>query len=288
MTDLVKATKDMFPPAPEDESFGDWLVADHRGLRLSILVADLRGGLDLPILRASCNVAVFSPPYKKSDGYSNELMSAVGELVKHALVPGSWCFMNFAQLRESFSRSSCAQQLLCHSGLVHHQRIAWVKSYSPGPGQPCVGHVQPLNSASLLNYGFEDLWTSYAPTADGLEPELDRLAIGVPFADKTNLGRGTRGKNGDLRCGGDVWVVGYETTGATKKKGHEYEYPLELVERCLKVSGAAKRSMFPVVFAPFLGGGSTALAAKKLGFSCVAVEFDRKKAEAALERWKSA
>lgn len=286
MTDLVKATKDMFPPPPEN-SWGDyWLTAQDGRLTCKILVADLRNGLDLPVPPASCDVAVFSPPYKKADGYSNELMTAVGELVARTLDTGSWCFMNFAQLRESFSRSGAAQQLLCQSGLVEHQRIAWVKSYSPGPGEPCVGHVQPLNSPSLLNYGFEDIWTSYRPDASGKEPAFDRLAVGVPFADKTNLGRGTRGKNGDLRCGGDVWVVGYETTGATKKKGHEYEYPLELVERCLRVSGVAKRG--GVVFAPFLGGGSTAVAAKKLGLSCVAVEFDQKKAEAALERWKSA
>lgn len=274
------------------------LEAQQGDLNIMIALADVREVWDSSWLEGgAANVLVTSPPYKKADGFDHELMQTVGEFAHRALVPGAWVFFNFGQLREDFLRPWKAfsgflnGSLGMDDALVAHQQIAWVKSYSPGPGQPCRGHCQPLNSPNLLNYSWEHLFTAFKPTALGGEPELDRLAVGVPFADQSNLTRGTRGKNGNLRCGGDVWVVGYETTGATKKKAHDYEYPAELVERCLKVSGCAglaARGERQVVLDTFLGAGQTAVVAKRLGISAVGVERDRKRAERALARWKEA
>lgn len=265
------------------------------GLWLKVLVADVRDlSRDLQecqnvaLLESAgiCDVAVFSPPYKQADGYSLELMEATGDLLEHLLVRGAWAFMNFAQLREEFMRPFHAQAAMTSRGLLtSHQRITWVKSYSPGPGQPCKGHVQPLNSNSLLNYSFEDVFSSYVPTEAGKEPSWNRLEIGVPFADKSNLTRDSRGKNGDQRCGGDVWVIPYSTTGHTDKKAHPYEFPEELARRCLLLGNGEPGK---VALDPFLGSGVTAIMAKQLDMHCLGVERDEQRARAALARWEAA
>ena len=45
-------------------------------------------------------------------------------------------------------------------------------------------------------------------TKEGAVP-LDRLAVGVPFKDKSNIARWGHAR--DRRCAGDVWFIPYET-----------------------------------------------------------------------------
>jgi len=239
----------------------------------------------------NCKLAAFSPPYKAKDGYSDSLIHYTGELVRAVLEPGGWVFFNFGQLSEDFGRPHQAFQEFLRGAntspglgfqLQQHQTIIWVKSYSPGPGEPCKGHCQPLNSPNLLNYSWEYIFTACIPRADGSLPELDRLAIGVPFADEGNLSRGNRGKNGNLRCAGDVWVIPYETTGGSKKKSHVYEWPAALVERILKVSRLKPGDW---VIDPFIGAGQTAVVAQQFGINAIGIEQDASRASVARGRW---
>lgn len=247
---------------------------------LQVYVVDVNDAVGLPSFRRCADTAFWSPPYKKKDGFSLELMETTGQLLGTALRGNAWAFMNFAQLREDFWRpqSAASAVLVGADGkLTAHQQYVWLKSLAIDGTQR--GHYTPLQSKNILNYCFEFVFSFYAGAA---EPPLDRLAVGTAFADKSNLKRGKRGKNGDLHCAGDVWWLPYKTTGATKKKAHDYEFPYELPLYALKLAGLKPGK---TVLDPFLGSGPTALAAKDLGLNCVGIERDPKRARAAIERW---
>ncbi len=110
---------------------------------------------------------------------------------------------------------------------------------------------------------------------------MDRLSIGVGFTDKSNMKRGSRGKHGDLHCAGDVWFIPYTTTGSSKKKKHKYEFPEELVEKCLRISNLSPGD---TVLEPFLGSGTTICVAKRLGLNAYGI--DRENVETARKRWE--
>lgn len=252
---------------------------------LKVWTGDL---LDVASQVPDCSVdMVFtSPPYKRKDGYSHELMEALGELVGRVLRPGGRFYMNFGQLREGFDRPFNARAVVyeaAHPHLKPGQTICWVKSLVVDGKQR--GHYTPITMKSpTLNYGWEPIFTLYRPP----ELAINRLAIGVPFADKTNLKRGTRGKHGDLHCAGDTWFVPYRTTGAKKKKatatmGNAYSFPVELPLRAIKLSNMAKGC---VVFDPFLGSGTTAVAARQLGMHAWGIELDPEKVPVIERRWK--
>jgi hypothetical protein len=95
------------------------------------------------------DVAIFSPPYKQSDGFSAHLMKAIGKLLSRALKPGGWAFMNFGQLSEDFGRPfSAREQVILGSylsdqgaHLVGHQTYTWIKSLVIDGAQRA--HFQP-------------------------------------------------------------------------------------------------------------------------------------------------
>lgn len=162
--------------------------------------------------------------------------------------------------------------------------IQWVKSisietvetWSNSSGEPLFsiplvethGHFKPINSDRYLNGCHEYIFHF---TLKG-DVKLDRLAIGVPYVDKSNLSRGTRGKNGDVRCRGNVWFIPYETIRSRKlQRPHPAPFPLELPKQCLKLHGLKKQGL---VVDPFMGLGTTAVACAQLGLPFAGFEID--------------
>ena len=88
----------------------------------------------------SVDLIFTSPPYKKKDGLSIELMEILGEVAGRVLRPGGRFFMNFGQLRpEGFDRPFEARDLVQeHSGLkaTYHDRSVteWVAFSHVLPG----------------------------------------------------------------------------------------------------------------------------------------------------------
>lgn len=283
---------------------------------------DVRGGCpDIP--DESCDVSVFSPPYKKADGYSDNLMFELGRVLVRVMKPGGRVFLNFGFLREGLGRPYDAlghlmggswwnSEATGHIGFEYGQTIAWIKSGAfpswrelileylktvsrnmpvaqsvlkkilKGPSRLVTrGHYSPIGSPKLLNYGWEPVFTLWKSP----EPDFDKLAVGVPFTHKSNLTRGTRGRHGDVHCAGDVWVIPHKTTGREKKKQHKHEFPEELVERALKVSGVGPGG---TVFDPFLGSGKTAVIAKRLGMNAYGIDKNRRSLADARRRWGKA
>lgn len=138
--------------------------------------------------------------------------------------------------------------------------IYWVKSVSVDDGA-VRGHNKPVGGSRFLNDCVEHI---FHLSKDGYAP-LDRLSIGVEYADKSNLDRDGRGKNGDLRCRGNAWVVPYETV--TAGKPHPAAFPVKIAEMCLRLGKATR------VLDPFAGSGTVGVAAKALGIPFEGIEL---------------
>jgi len=121
------------------------------------------------------------------------------------------------------------------------------------------GHFKPINSRRFLNDCHEYVFHF---TKSG-RVELNRLALGVPYQDKSNIARWSHTRGKDLRCRGNTWFVPYETIQSREKeRPHPATFPVQLAEWCIKLHGASRvRYMLD----PFLGIGNSAVGAQRCG-----------------------
>ena len=92
--------------------------------------------------------------------------------------------------------------------------------------------------------------------------ELDRLALGVPYQDKSNIARWSHTGGSDLRCRGNTWFIPYETIQSrAKERPHPATFPVQLAEWCIKLHGISRTE---TMLDPFLGIGNSAVAAQAL------------------------
>ena len=126
-------------------------------------------------------------------------------------------------------------------------------------GLKTFGHFKPINSQRFLNDCHEYVFHF---TKSG-RVELNRLALGVPYQDKSNIARWSHTRGKDLRCRGNTWFVPYETIQSREKeRPHPATFPVRLAEWCIKLHGASRvRTMLD----PFLGIGNSAVAAQGCG-----------------------
>jgi site-specific DNA-methyltransferase (adenine-specific) len=121
------------------------------------------------------------------------------------------------------------------------------------------GHFKPINSSRFLNDCHEYV---FHLTKSG-RVELERLALGVPYQDKSNIARWSHTGGNDLRCRGNTWFVPYETIQSREKeRPHPATFPVRLVEWCIKLHG---ESRVKTMLDPFLGIGNSAVAAQRCG-----------------------
>jgi len=250
------------------------------------------GMMELP--PASVDVVVTSPPYNLGKNYGAgvcDKLDAVKYLVwtkkwiaevVRVMAPGASLFLNVSgSPKERWIPHDVAN--IAGIFLQLQNEIHWVKSIALDaediglehnlPNGLSVGHYKPINSKRFLNDCHEYVFHFTLSGNVG----LDRLAIGVPYADKTNTRRWSGGK--DLRCRGNVWFLPYPTI--QKGRPHPAVFPVKLPERCIKLHGL-KPDM--VVLDPFSGIGSTALACVRLGVAFIGFELNAEFAEEAQRR----
>jgi site-specific DNA-methyltransferase (adenine-specific) len=232
---------------------------------------------------SSVDVVVTSPPYNIGVQYSTyddrkpratylAWLSDIGRLLHQVLRPGGSFFLNVG------STSSDPWVAIDVAGsfrdiFVLQNHITWVKSVSIG--DDTVGHFKPITSHRYLNNNHEALLHF---TKSG-NVKLDRLAVGVPFKDKTNIARW--GHKRDRRCAGNVWFIPYQTVKPKAQKfDHPAGFPVELPLRCLRLHGGKGLS----VLDPFAGAGTTLVAAQQLGHAGIGIEIDREYAARAVTR----
>jgi site-specific DNA-methyltransferase (adenine-specific) len=169
--------------------------------------------------------------------------------------------------------------------------IHWIKSIAiekdvAGAGADlnrdiAVGHYKPINSDRFVNDCHEFIFHF---TPQGRTP-LDRRAIGVAYQDKSNISRWRTG-GGDRRCRGNTWFIPYETIQSRDKdRPHPATFPPRVPEYCFKLHGLTRLKL---AMDPFLGLGSTAVAAAQLGLDFIGTEIDRHYLDEAIDRTRRA
>lgn len=235
------------------------------------------------MVAGSVDVVVTSPPYNigvKYNAYDDRRARAeylrwlqqVGHEIARVLADDGSFFLNVGgSNRDPWTPLDVAQALRSLFALQNH--VVWIKSISIG--EDTVGHFKPISSDRFLNNNFEHVFHFTKKGATW----LDRLAVGVPFKDKSNIGRW--GHKADRRCRGNTWFIPYKTVRSkTQKYNHPCTFPVELAEMCIKLHGGDD----PIVLDPFVGTGTTLVAAKRLGVRGLGVELDPVYAAAAQER----
>ena len=121
------------------------------------------------------------------------------------------------------------------------------------------GHFKPISSHRYLNDCHEYIF-HLTPTGD---TTIDRLALGVPYADKSNIARWRHTRGRDRRCRGNTWFIPYKTISRRDKhRPHPATFPVELAENCIRLHGVRKNL---TMLDPFLGIGNSAIAAQRCG-----------------------
>lgn len=215
----------------------------------------------------SVDVIATSPPYNRGKRYHPRYSDRLPEVEYHGLLlrvfrechrvlatDGAF-FLNIGDGAADQGKSERVCLWAQEAGFRRVQTLIWVKSLL---GK---GHFTPSGRGRSFSNLFEYLFL----LAKGPRPRLDVKAVGIPYADKSNIGRYSEV---DLRDAGNVWFVPYrETTGATVKKGHEAPFPVELPWRALRCVPRARRALDP-----FAGTGATLAAAESLGIEGVGYE----------------
>jgi site-specific DNA-methyltransferase (adenine-specific) len=228
----------------------------------------------LPTLTAqSVDVVVTSPPYnlglsyrgyqdnRAEDEYLDWLIE-VAQQVRRVMKPDASFFLNI-------SGSSSAPWLpfalivRLRALFVLQNHIVWIKSIATKGDS--VGHFKPVGGQRFLHHNHEHI---FHLTLAG-DVKLDRLAIGVPFKDKSNIAR--RGHAKDLRCRGNTWFIPYDTVQSKAEKFHHPStFPVMLPRWCIRLHGRADS----VVLDPFMGSGTTVVAAELEGARAIGIDMD--------------
>lgn len=232
------------------------------------------------------DVVVTSPPYnigikyneyqdtKSRDEYLS-WMEQIAVSCKRILKDEGSFFLNVGNTAsDPWIGIDVANQFRKH--FVLQNMIHWIKSiaipresmgnYSHIPSSIAVGHYKPISSERFHNQCQEFIFHF---TKNG-NTKLDKLAIGVPYQDKSNIKR-WKSKTGDLRDRGNTWFIPYETI--KESRPHPSVFPVCLPQMCIKDHGIHKTDL---VLDPFMGIGTTAIAAIRENKKFIGFEIDKK------------
>jgi site-specific DNA-methyltransferase (adenine-specific) len=249
----------------------------------------------------SVDVIVTSPPYNLGIAYNRyeDKLSAHDYLewtntwiaaAARVLTPDGSMFLNVgARPSDPWTALDVVQAARSHLRLQNI--IHWIKSIaiersSAGAAAGltrdlAVGHYKPINSDRFLNDCHEFIF-HLTPAGS---TNLDRLALGVPYQDQSNITRWRAAADG-VRCRGNTWFIPYETIQRRDRdRPHPATFPSRLPEQCLRLHGLnrIRRAMDP-----FTGLGSTAVACARLGVSFIGAEIDETYLEEAIARTRDA
>lgn len=233
------------------------------------------------------DVIVTSPPYNlgiKYNSYDDTLsreqyldwMEDVAKECKRVLNDGGSFFLNLGYTsKKPWVAWEVAFRFKEHFSLqnVFH----WIKSiaiskedvgnYPNIKGDVAVGHFKPVNSERFVNKCHEYIFHF----TKGGDVELDKLAVGVPYQDKSNIGRWKRVVQ-DVRDRGDTWFIPYKTIRSKEmQRPHPSAFPPKLPMMCILLHGLERTKL---VLDPFMGIGNTAIACLKLGVDYIGFEKD--------------
>ncbi len=255
----------------------------NRGSTIRLYQEDCVEAMRQHVKPASVDAVVTSPPYNIGVRYSSyydrrprveylSWLEKVARNVRRVLSNDGSFFLNIGSTpSDPWIPWDVAQKL--RPLFVLQNVIHWVKSiavskndsgqYPNKTGSITVGHYKPIGGARYINDSHEYIL--------GNVP-LDRLAIGVPYQDKSNIGRWKSAKT-DLHCRGNTWFVPYQTIqNREKERPPPSSFPVQLPEMCMRLHGLSRTRL---AMDPFVGLGSSALAAYRLAVPFVGFDIDR-------------
>ena len=244
---------------------------------------DCLSGISKRLKKDSVDVVVTSPPYNIGVKYSRyndhrpleEYLNWLrdwGERVSRVLKDDGSLFLNIGSRPSAPDIPFKVQTVL--SDIFHLQNVIhWVKSIyieSNGYGDDItvnVGHYKPINSDRFLNDTHEYIF-HFTKTG---RVKINRLALGVPYKDQSNITRWKAGKS-RRRCRGNCWFMPYKTIQSrSSDRPHPASFPPQLAENCIRLHGLKKGL---TVLDPFMGIGNTAIACRELNTAFIGFELD--------------
>jgi site-specific DNA-methyltransferase (adenine-specific) len=252
-----------------------------------LLQDDCRHALAETLPARSIDVVVTSPPYNLGLAYGRyddrrpreeyrAFLTEVRDGLDRVLAPEGSIFLNLGNApKDPFLPWDIARSFAERFQLQNV--IHWVKSIaidrvlagrSAGLTQDlALGHYKPSRSGRFLHGAHEYI---FHLTRTGAVP-LDRLAIGVPYQDKSNVARWASGRS-DRRCRGNTWFLPYGTIQRrATDRPHPAAFPPELPEWCYRLHGVPRIHR---ALDPFVGIGASAVAAVRVGVPFVGIDLD--------------
>jgi site-specific DNA-methyltransferase (adenine-specific) len=244
------------------------------------------------------DVIVTSPPYnlkKKYTKYQDDIkrieylewLRKVAEASSRILKDDGSFFLNFGgrpsdpwlafDVAREFNKFYHLQNVIHWIKHISLPKDSSVKTNSLN-GDVSYGHFKPINTNTYLNQCQEYIFQF---TKEG-KHQLDKLSIGVPYQHKSNVTRWKEKR--DMRDRGNVWFIRYENKqGGFEPILHPAVFPEKLPYLCIKLHGIRDNIL---VYDPFIGIGTTALACLSLGVNYVGTDIDENYIEISRRRIK--
>ena len=266
-----------------------------------------KGSVDVVMTSPPYNLGIKYNTYEDNKSRQDYLawMGEVFVAIKHCLKDDGHFFLNMGYSNiDPWVGMDVAQ--VARNNFVLQNHINWVKSIHVN--DKTSGHFKPINSQRYMCPTWEHLFHF---TKDG-NVNIDRLSVGVEYEyyeanirskkatklrklikesnwvlsltetiiDEQNVSKIknelkleeenlAKKDKPNLRDKGNCWYIPYETINSKELKGkHPAIFPVKLVEECIKVSGIKSG----IVLDPFMGTGTTAIAALNQG--CEYLGFD--------------
>jgi site-specific DNA-methyltransferase (adenine-specific) len=223
----------------------------------------------------SVDVIVTSPPYNIGINYRSyhdrkpreeylDWVEHVTDECHRVLSDGGSFFLNVGgSLKDPWIPIDIANRI--RNRFVLQNMIHWINSiaisrcdagnYPNITGDIAVGHYKPINST---RYHYDSHEFIFHFTKSGDVP-LDKMATGIAYQDKSNITR-WKSSGKDRRDRGNTWFIPYQTIRSAR--AHPSTFPVKLPMMCIEDHGLERARL---VLDPFMGIGSTAVAAVKLG-----------------------
>ena len=230
---------------------------------------------NMPIPDNCIHLVVTSPPYNAYKEYDENLSLAEYLTLLHevfaecyrVLVPGGRMVVNVANLgRKPYIPLSSHINLIMHEiGFMHRGEVIWDKSASAGSScawgsfqsasNPCLRDIHEY--LLIFSKGDYKLPRTKTERAEGRIDTIER----DEFIKHTK----------------SIWSF---PTESAKRVNHPAPFPVELPRRCIEMYTYAG----DVVLDPFLGSGTTAVAAKMCGRTYVGLDLSKEYCAIAQER----
>jgi site-specific DNA-methyltransferase (adenine-specific) len=230
---------------------------------------------------------VTSPPYNINKGYGAyndnkteedylEWLQNVARASRSVLKDDGSFFLNIGGRRDKSLLPFLVAQRFERSEFKLQNTIHWIKSISidredigKNNGFQCndnisIGHFSPIVSERYLN-PLQEYIFHFTKTGN---VKIDKMRVGVTYQDKTNIGR-WKSAIRDKRDRGNVWLIPHITI--QEGRPHPAVFPVKLPERCIELHGIKKNML---VYDPFMGIGTTALACIRLKVYYIGTEID--------------